>query len=426
MLHRRRRQPVSRGPARPGSYVASSGAKIASRISTAATISPAIASPIAPELQPEPVPSPPSRLPPRRRGIRQQPIARQRHDLVPLIPAMVGHGRAARQPLGLWMKYGQLFFDYVDEGAAQSAKTIAEILFPLLRPNSVLDVGCGRGGWLRAWKAAGAPRDLWHRRQLRRSDQAGGRARRVPTRRSRPPVRPRPQLRLRPSLEVGEHLPPPPLPASSRVSPATATSCCSPPPSPAKAARSTSTNGPSNSGARSSPSMATAPTTSCAPPSKAARKSSPGTASTRSSTPTAAGEARLPPEILATAVPETARVRNFTTPEWRVRRALVRYLPVRDRRPACRDQRQASPDAAPNGTALSSLAREAPSRRLARTRPGSVPEHRRALLQRAGSLAQHGPTIGRTARAPRPARPSQPGQAPSISSTTVRATRPGR
>jgi len=59
---------------------------------------------------------------------------------------------------GLWvnkMKYNEKFFDYVDSGSIRSAEVVANYLFPLIRPRSILDVGCGRGGWLRAWKAAG-------------------------------------------------------------------------------------------------------------------------------------------------------------------------------------------------------------------------------------------------------------------------------
>jgi SAM-dependent methyltransferase len=52
-------------------------------------------------------------------------------------------------------EYSATFFDYVDDGAA-SARVVTRILFPVLRPASVLDVGCGRGGWLKAWRHAGA------------------------------------------------------------------------------------------------------------------------------------------------------------------------------------------------------------------------------------------------------------------------------
>lgn len=51
--------------------------------------------------------------------------------------------------------YGDSFFDYVDSGALQSARLIVGRLFAELHPNSVLDVGCGRGGWLLAWESAG-------------------------------------------------------------------------------------------------------------------------------------------------------------------------------------------------------------------------------------------------------------------------------
>ena len=50
--------------------------------------------------------------------------------------------------------YSATFFDYVDDAAA-SARAVVQILFPLLQPSSVLDVGCGRGAWLRAWRDAG-------------------------------------------------------------------------------------------------------------------------------------------------------------------------------------------------------------------------------------------------------------------------------
>jgi SAM-dependent methyltransferase len=54
-------------------------------------------------------------------------------------------------------KYNDLFFNYVDSGAIRSAEVVTGLLVSLLRPASVLDVGCGRGGWLRQWKAAGCP-----------------------------------------------------------------------------------------------------------------------------------------------------------------------------------------------------------------------------------------------------------------------------
>jgi SAM-dependent methyltransferase len=53
-------------------------------------------------------------------------------------------------------KYDRKFFDYVDSGALRSADAVVALLYPRLRPASVLDVGCGRGGWLQRWKNAGS------------------------------------------------------------------------------------------------------------------------------------------------------------------------------------------------------------------------------------------------------------------------------
>lgn len=52
-------------------------------------------------------------------------------------------------------EYNNLFFDYVDSGAIRSAEIFAGLLMPELKVGSVLDVGCGRGGWASQWKAAG-------------------------------------------------------------------------------------------------------------------------------------------------------------------------------------------------------------------------------------------------------------------------------
>lgn len=47
--------------------------------------------------------------------------------------------------------YGNDFFDWVDRSAARSARGFVPLLAGLLGPTSVLDVGCGRGAWLRTW-----------------------------------------------------------------------------------------------------------------------------------------------------------------------------------------------------------------------------------------------------------------------------------
>ncbi len=47
------------------------------------------------------------------------------------------------------------FFDYMDPGSRRSAASIVALLKPKLKPNSVLDVGCGRGVWPSEWRRVG-------------------------------------------------------------------------------------------------------------------------------------------------------------------------------------------------------------------------------------------------------------------------------
>ncbi len=51
--------------------------------------------------------------------------------------------------------YGDDFFSYIEEGAVRSAQTIVPLIAGLLSVDSVLDVGCGRGAWLRVWRSSG-------------------------------------------------------------------------------------------------------------------------------------------------------------------------------------------------------------------------------------------------------------------------------
>ena len=51
--------------------------------------------------------------------------------------------------------YTSTFFDYIDEGALTSARAVIDALNPELKPQSVLDLGCGRGVWLQEWQDAG-------------------------------------------------------------------------------------------------------------------------------------------------------------------------------------------------------------------------------------------------------------------------------
>ena len=51
--------------------------------------------------------------------------------------------------------YNQHFFDLAIYYTQHSSKIISELLWRELAPRSVLDVGCGIGIWLRAWKECG-------------------------------------------------------------------------------------------------------------------------------------------------------------------------------------------------------------------------------------------------------------------------------
>lgn len=51
--------------------------------------------------------------------------------------------------------YDDQFFDGIDAGARRSARRLIETGVPWLRPESVLDMGCGRGAWLAEWVASG-------------------------------------------------------------------------------------------------------------------------------------------------------------------------------------------------------------------------------------------------------------------------------
>jgi len=53
------------------------------------------------------------------------------------------------------VSYSDTFFDSHQEGALQSARIVLRLLQRLLSPTSVLDVGCGRGAWLRAFQELG-------------------------------------------------------------------------------------------------------------------------------------------------------------------------------------------------------------------------------------------------------------------------------
>lgn len=51
--------------------------------------------------------------------------------------------------------YGKTFFDYVNSGAIRSARRVIPLLLAELEIASVLDIGCGQGAWLSVWKELG-------------------------------------------------------------------------------------------------------------------------------------------------------------------------------------------------------------------------------------------------------------------------------
>jgi SAM-dependent methyltransferase len=53
------------------------------------------------------------------------------------------------------MKYSRAFFSECAAGTEMSAECIVPLLVSRLKPRSVLDVGCGRGAWLRAFLRQG-------------------------------------------------------------------------------------------------------------------------------------------------------------------------------------------------------------------------------------------------------------------------------
>lgn len=104
--------------------------------------------------------------------------------------------------------YDSTFFSYVNSGALKSARAILPLLQEQLGIRSVLDVGCGQGGWLAVWKELGCGRVhgidgdyvdrdslLIEKTEFTAADLAK-------------PFELEDRFDLVQSLEVGEHLPP--------------------------------------------------------------------------------------------------------------------------------------------------------------------------------------------------------------------------
>jgi SAM-dependent methyltransferase len=52
--------------------------------------------------------------------------------------------------------YADSFYDWQKDGSYKSGCRYAELLAPIHKPRTVVDVGCGHGTWLKAFKQAGA------------------------------------------------------------------------------------------------------------------------------------------------------------------------------------------------------------------------------------------------------------------------------
>ena len=103
--------------------------------------------------------------------------------------------------------YSDTFFDYIDDSARTSAQALTCLLWPWLAPNSVVDMGSGRGVWLDEWQRSGA-RDVLgvDGDYVDRSQLAIAADRFLAADLTRPVVLDE-RCDLAQSLEVGEHLP---------------------------------------------------------------------------------------------------------------------------------------------------------------------------------------------------------------------------
>lgn len=103
-------------------------------------------------------------------------------------------------------QYDQTFYDYISKGSRRSAEVIAPLLLSKLKIESVLDVGCGAGAWLAAWKEnsvniIGLDGDYVNKEYLYINESEF-----KPTDLSKP-FNLEQQFSLAQSLEVAEHLP---------------------------------------------------------------------------------------------------------------------------------------------------------------------------------------------------------------------------
>ena len=53
--------------------------------------------------------------------------------------------------------YSDQFYEGQVDGSLDSADYMVPFLHDLLKPRSMLDIGCGAGGWVKAFERAGCP-----------------------------------------------------------------------------------------------------------------------------------------------------------------------------------------------------------------------------------------------------------------------------
>ena len=103
--------------------------------------------------------------------------------------------------------YNETFFDYINASAQASAKPLVALLFPKLKPSSVIDLGSGRGVWLEQWQSAGVDTVLAVDGDCVNRDQLAVAPSDFLAADLTAPVTTPHRYDLAQSLEVGEHLP---------------------------------------------------------------------------------------------------------------------------------------------------------------------------------------------------------------------------
>lgn len=103
--------------------------------------------------------------------------------------------------------YNDTFFDYINQSARASAKPLIALLFPMIQPQSVIDLGSGRGVWLDEWQRAGADDVLAVDGDYVNRDELAVARENFLAADLTIPVKTDRRFDLAQSLEVGEHLP---------------------------------------------------------------------------------------------------------------------------------------------------------------------------------------------------------------------------